>query len=146
MFPLAPSQKVALADLQKRGIENRIAWIIVSEGCLTFEDFCARHTTREMLRIPNFGKTALRKVMTFAVRENIEIRDDRLPVTPRPAAPVQRKGPTFEYKLEPASRDIPLADAVVRLNTLGAQGWEMRGVLVNPRLRERGFLLMRKNP
>ena len=79
MFSMNDKQKDALAQLQKRGLENRLAWIIIAEGFLTFEDFCTHRTAREMLRIPNFGNTALRKVMTFAAQNDVPVTDDQLP-------------------------------------------------------------------
>lgn len=127
MFPLTNSQKDALAELQKRGIENRIAWLILRTGCFTFEEFCAKHTTQEMLRIPNFGPTALRKVMTFAVRENIEVRDTRLPVTPRMRAAAHPARQKWEYAVFDLDERYSAFEICNILNSSGGLGWEAFG-------------------
>lgn len=129
MFPITDAQKAALAELQKRGIENRIAWIIIAEGFLTFEDFCAKHTAREMLRIPGFGDVALQKVMGFAAENGISINDDRLlPMTRKAKIPAEPKRQKWEYRTVNM-----LMAAISTLNEYGAGGWELvAGIPIGP--------------
>lgn len=138
MFPLTDAQKAALAELQKRGIENRIAWIIIAEGFLTFEDFCAKHTAREMLRIPGFGDVSLQKVIGFAAENGISINDDRLlPMTRKAKIPAKPKRQKWEFKVLDIDDRYRGGDILDMLNSYGVEGWDWAGVF-------RSMLIMKR--
>lgn len=129
--PMTPGQKTAYDAMVKSGLEKRLAYLIIAEGCESFEEFCSKYSANDMLRIPNFGGGALRKLIGYAQRRGIKVLDDRRTVTPRQAKPKaaapasEWAGPKWEYQLVARTRFQNMDAGESWLNSQGAQGWEL---------------------
>jgi hypothetical protein len=60
----------------KRELGNtRLAGTIVRDGCKTLVEFCEKHDTLSMLRLPEFGAVSLRAVRFHAEKAGIALRE-----------------------------------------------------------------------
>lgn len=69
-------EKPEFRALKKALRNGRLAAVIVLQKCTTFEEFCAKFTTRDMLRMPNFGGKSLEIVRRQAFEQKIKLREE----------------------------------------------------------------------
>lgn len=109
------------ARLIEQKIPARVVTAIFMDGCKTFEEFCEKHSERDMLRIPNFGQGSLADVRRIAAERGIGLRSSV--ESPR-VVPDRYQGPRWEYKVLDIDDRYNGGDILDMLNSYGGEGWE----------------------
>jgi hypothetical protein len=89
-------EKPEFRALKKALHNGRLAAVIVLNGCTTFEDFCAKFTTRDMLRMRNFGERSLEIVRRHAFEQKIKLREE----------PMRETMPKIKAVVEKSDNDL----------------------------------------